>query len=72
MHPILKYLIAHKKTQSEFARRAGISKGFLCDVISGRSFLGRANSLKVVTLSGGEITLEDLISWSPPDEKISA
>ena len=72
MHPILRYLEAHGKTQAGFARRMGISKSFLSDVVHGRSFLGRKNSCKCVELTGGEVTLAELAIPQPAGARRTA
>ncbi len=65
MHPIRKYLERLGISQREFARRAGVKPSSLNDVIQGRSHLGRENALNVVRITGGEVTLEELLTWKP-------
>ena len=50
-------------TQVEFAQRARLKPAFLNDVIQGRSYLGRKNALEVVRMTGGSVTLEELLTW---------
>ena len=52
-------------TQVEFAQRARLKPAFLNDVIQGRSHLGRKNALEVVRITGGSVTLEELLTWEP-------
>lgn len=62
-HPISRYIENEGITQAEFARRAGITPQQLHDVINGRSYLGRHNSLAVTRITRGSVTLEQLIRW---------
>ncbi len=66
-HPILKYIEQTKITQVEFARRAGLTPQHLNDVVRGRCFPGRENALAVVRATGGEVSLESLLTWEKPN-----
>jgi DNA-binding transcriptional regulator YdaS (Cro superfamily) len=53
-------------TQVEFAKKIGTKKAQVCDVLKGRSYFGRLRRLKIVKVTGGEITLADLDTFKRP------
>ncbi|MCH8891337.1 MAG: hypothetical protein IH827_09720, partial [Myxococcales bacterium] len=46
----------------------GITTSTLNDVLQGRHYMGRRNALEVVRVTGGSITLEELLIWEPDGE----
>ena len=67
MHPILLYLEGRRITQAQFSSRVGISKQQINNVVRGRSRLSMPSALRVVTATGGEISLADLATWEPEE-----
>ena len=67
MHPILLYLEGRRITQAQFSSRVGISKQQINNVVRGRSRLSMPSALRVVTATGGEISLADLANWEPEE-----
>lgn len=65
MHPIKAYCETHGITQSEFARRVGLSAPFVSLVIRGVEKLGREAAEKIVDKTAGEITFDALFRWRP-------
>ncbi len=70
MHPLLQYLEARRITQAQFGARVGISKQHINNVVRGRARLSLPSALRVVTASGGEVSLADLANWVPDDEVV--
>lgn len=57
-------------TQSEFATRANLSKGYLCQIETGRYEIGRDAALAILDafraeMQGAGLTLEELLRSSP-------
>jgi len=67
MHPILAYIEGRRITQAQFSSRVGISKQQINNVVRGRSRLSMPSALRVVTATGGEISLADLATWDPEE-----
>lgn len=65
MHPIKRYCEKHGLNQKEFADAMGLSAGFVSQLITGREKCGRRAGLKIVQRCGGEITLQELLTWEP-------
>lgn len=65
MHPARAYCERHGITQSELARRAGISAPYLSELIHGRERVGAGAARRLRDAMGGEVTLEDLLDWQP-------
>ena len=55
--------------QTEFSALAGLSKQQLNGVVKGHCSLSLKSALRVVTASGGEISLADIANWEPPRRK---
>jgi len=68
MHPLRSYCNRHGLRQIHLAAKMGISPQFLNDVLKGRSYLGRRSALKAVEVTGGEVTLADLATWTLEDD----
>jgi len=64
-HPLQAYLEGRRITQAAFSTRVGISKQQINNVLRGRSRLSMPAALRVVTATGGEISLADLATWEP-------
>jgi plasmid maintenance system antidote protein VapI len=54
-------------TQAQFSPIVGISKQQINNVVRGRSRLSIQSALRVVTASGGEISLADIANWQPEE-----
>jgi len=63
MHPIKHYCEKHGITQRSFAGQVGLSEGFVSQLVHGRERCGREAGLQIVARSGGEISLERLLTW---------
>lgn len=63
MHPILAYCEKHGLTQREFAKQVALSEPFVSQLIRGRERCGRNAGLKIVSRTGGEVSLERLLTW---------
>ena len=68
----MRYLKARGMTQAAFSPIAGLSKQQLNGVVMGHSRLSLKSALRVVTASGGEISLADIANWEPPRRKRKA
>jgi len=66
-HPLQTYLAARRISQAKFSSRVGISKQQINNVLRGRSRLSMPAALRVVTATGGEISLADLANWEPEE-----
>jgi DNA-binding transcriptional regulator YdaS (Cro superfamily) len=56
-------------TQAQFSPIVGISKQQLNNVVMGRSRLSIRSALRVVTATGGEISLADIANWEPGEAR---
>lgn len=63
--PLARYLNEAGISQSEFARRAGLSAGTMSDILSGRRAIGKASAIKIISASGGALTFDDLMAEKP-------
>ncbi len=64
MHPIQRYCKERGITQRAFAEQAGLSEGFISQLISGRDRCGRNAGLQIVAFTDSEISLEELLTWN--------
>tara|TARA_B100000809_G_scaffold121754_1_gene119911 strand:- start:91 stop:291 length:201 start_codon:yes stop_codon:yes gene_type:complete len=62
MHPIAKFLESQGLTQADFAKRVGLSRQQINNVVRGRSNPSLRTIRKIVEVTGGEITLLDLVA----------
>lgn len=62
MHPISKFLESQGLTQADFAKRVGLSRQQINNVVRGRSNPSLRTIRKIVEVTGGEITLLDLVA----------
>lgn len=70
MQAIMNYIEKRRKrdpnySQVALAREAGISTGYLNDIIHERAACGAGAAVKLVGASGGKITLADLLMPRP-------
>lgn len=68
-HPLQAYLAGRGISQAAFSTRVGISKQQINNVLRGRSRLSMPAALRVVTATGGEISLADLANWEPEEAR---
>tara|TARA_B100000949_G_C13845053_1_gene270284 strand:+ start:125 stop:328 length:204 start_codon:yes stop_codon:yes gene_type:complete len=61
-HPIQRFVEAHSLTQSAFGRLVGLSRQQVNNVVRGRAGLSTAAMKRIVSASGGELTLADLVN----------
>jgi DNA-binding transcriptional regulator YdaS (Cro superfamily) len=54
------YLQRSGETATEFAARAGVSRGLVCNTQQGRPVASAEHAQRIVAATGGEVTLEDL------------
>jgi len=66
------YLEGRRMTQAQFSPIVGISTQQINNVVKGRSRMSLKSALRVVTASGGEISLADIANWEPPRRKRKA
>ncbi len=62
-HPIRRYCELHGLTQRTFADIVGFSEGFISQMIRGHDVCGRSAAIQIVKKTGGEIRLEELLTW---------
>jgi transcriptional regulator with XRE-family HTH domain len=62
MHPISKFLEGQGLTQADFAKQVGLSRQQINNVVRGRSNPSLRTIRKIVEVTGGEITLLDLVA----------
>lgn len=60
-HPIREWLDARNETQQSFARRAGLSEGYLSNLVLGRVKCGADSARKIVSATSGDVSFEDLL-----------
>lgn len=68
-HPITKYCEAEDLFYSDIAVAAGISKGYLSHIINGSHQCGAVAAMKIHRVTGGRVTIHDLITWKERVEK---
>lgn len=68
-HPLASWLAKRAIKHRDFAARLSCSPQLLSDVFAGRCHFGRENALAVVSLTGGEVTLADLMTWQPASDE---
>ena len=61
LHPVKKWLTVKEETQQALAERAGLSEGYLSNIIRGKTRCGAAAARKIVDATDGGICFEDLL-----------
>jgi plasmid maintenance system antidote protein VapI len=72
MHPIQRFLEQEKRTQRAFAREAGLSEGFVSQLVRGHERCGRDAALRIVAASDGAIDLAELLTWEPEQARAAS
>ena len=62
-HPIRRYCDDRELTQRAFADIVGFTEGFISQMIRGHDVCGRNAAIQIVKKTGGEIRLEELLTW---------
>jgi transcriptional regulator with XRE-family HTH domain len=60
------YLAAHGIRQAEFARRAGISRAMICQILSGVRLPGLFTAQRIEKATDGEVRMD---SWKAPSRR---
>lgn len=60
MATLAQYLTRRGETATEFAARAGVSRGLVCNAQQGRPVASAEHAQRIVAATEGEVTLEDL------------
>ena len=60
-HPVRKYLEDVGETQGWLAQKAGLSEGYLSNIVRGRARCGAEAARKLVAASRGALSFEDLL-----------
>jgi DNA-binding transcriptional regulator YdaS (Cro superfamily) len=47
----------------QFGKLAGVSSGYLSDIVTGRRPPGRQIAVRIMNATGGVVTLVDLLTW---------
>lgn len=62
-HPIRRYCLERNISQRDFAAVVGLTEGFISQLVHGHEVCGRSAAIEIVKKTGGEIRLEELITW---------
>ena len=69
-HPIQTFLADKpKQTQASLARDLGVGRAHISEIVSGRSRMSMKLAMRIVRLTGGEISLADIANWQPEEAK---
>ncbi len=69
-HPIQTFLAERpRQTQASLARDLGVGRAHISEIVSGRSRMSMKLALRIVRLTGGEISLADIANWEPEEPK---
>ncbi len=67
-HPIQTFLAEKpKQTQASLARDLGVGRAHISEIVSGRSRMSMKLAMRIVRLTGGEISLADIANWEPEE-----
>ena len=67
-HPIQTFLADKpKQTQASLARDLGVGRAHISEIVSGRSRMSMKLAMRIVRLTGGEISLADIANWQPEE-----
>ena len=67
-HPIQTFLAERpRQTQASLARDLGVGRAHISEIVSGRSRMSMKLALRIVRLTGGEISLADIANWEPEE-----
>jgi plasmid maintenance system antidote protein VapI len=69
-HPIQTFLAERpRQTQASLARDLGVGRAHISEIVSGRSRMSMKLAMRIVRLTGGEISLADIANWQPEEAK---
>ena len=69
-HPIQTFLAERpRQTQASLARDLGVGRAHISEIVSGRSRMSMKLAMRIVKLTGGEISLADIANWQPEEAK---
>ena len=69
-HPIQTFLAERpRQTQASLARDLGVGRAHISEIVSGRSRMSMKLAMRIVRITGGEISLADIANWEPPRRK---
>ena len=69
-HPIQTFLAERpRQTQASLARDLGVGRAHISEIVSGRSRMSMKLAMRIVRLTGGEISLADIANWQPEEVK---
>ena len=67
-HPIQTFLAERpRQTQASLARDLGVGRAHISEIVSGRSRMSMKLAMRIVRLTGGEISLADIANWEPEE-----
>lgn len=67
-HPIQTFLAERpRQTQASLARDLGVGRAHISEIVSGRSRMSMKLAMRIVKLTGGEISLADIANWQPEE-----
>jgi plasmid maintenance system antidote protein VapI len=67
-HPIQTFLAERpRQTQASLARDLGVGRAHISEIVSGRSRMSMKLAMRIVRLTGGEISLADIANWQPEE-----
>ena len=67
-HPIQTFLAERpRQTQASLARDLGVGRAHISEIVSGRSRMSMKLAMRIVLITGGEISLADIANWQPEE-----
>jgi len=67
-HPIQTFLAERpRQTQASLARDLGVGRAHISEIVSGRSRMSMKLAMRIVRVTGGEISLADIANWQPEE-----
>jgi plasmid maintenance system antidote protein VapI len=67
-HPIQTFLAERpRQTQASLARDLGVGRAHISEIVSGRSRMSMKLAMRIVRITGGEISLADIANWQPEE-----
>jgi transcriptional regulator with XRE-family HTH domain len=61
-HPIRRFCRAHEWSQADVALEAGLSEGYVSQLVNGRERCGASAALRIAAATG--IPVEELLAWN--------
>jgi DNA-binding transcriptional regulator YdaS (Cro superfamily) len=63
MHPLERWLKAQSKTRAWLAEKAGLSRGYVSDILNGKCDCGGNAAIALQRATRGAVTVQQLITW---------